>query len=468
MYNYSEKSKELVEYVLKESDIYHITKLPVKFAALDAECIKRDPGFLSFQWLYDRLGFFNGISGYNSFVKRVLEFQQYGDYLKSLRQRLNITHEMINCKLKSNLPVHISVIQREGTSEQKELDLNNVLDEEFSVNIHPGQTRAQGSVFLRDPLKNVILYINKEQNIKLKKYSFIKKIETIDDLLPIYGVDNTFINKKTGTIDFYMPGREHIKDINKGLKKHVQNNTYILKANGIYCDNDKKEKVSLHSSTLYLPKTFTTMNSFSRIFFNNDINIYTDNKEEAKGIIEQGRKKILSRVLKEEYGKKYFFTSTRTGSQKLKDIELNGGSTWGRWASLGKRNHDFIHDSLTEKESYISEVANVLFNIEGKPKQKFQGFILRNAFATDINDFKGIVKLNDYRGFCITLDTSKLKKGINRDIYELFFCIPSTFAIAKTKNKSISIINCEHEYWKTEKNYKEYTITNKFFEEWQP
>jgi len=119
MYNYSEKSKELVEYVLKESDIYHITKLPVKFAALDAECIKRDPGFLSFQWLYDRLGFFNGISGYNSFVKRVLEFQQYGDYLKSLRQRLNITHEMINCKLKSNLPVHISVIQREGTSTKR-------------------------------------------------------------------------------------------------------------------------------------------------------------------------------------------------------------------------------------------------------------------------------------------------------------------------------------------------------------
>jgi hypothetical protein len=467
MYNYSEESKKIMEYVLKESDIYHITELPVSFAALDADCQKNDPGFLSFQWLYDKLGFFHGIFAYNSFIKRVLEFQQYGDYLKSLRQRFNITHEMINCNLNSNLPVHISVSQKKDSPEEIELDLNSTLDSEFAVIIHPGQTRAQGSVFLRDPLKNVILYINKEHKIKLKKYSFIKKIETIEDLLPIYRADNTLSNNKTATIDFYMPGRGDIKEINKGLKKHIQNDTHILKANGIYSEDDKNEKISLHSSTLYLPKTFTTMNSFSRIFFNNDINLYTDNKEEAKGIIEQGRKEILSRVLKEEYGKKYFLSATRTSSVKLKDVELNGGSTWGRWASLGKRNHDFIHNSLTKEESLISEVADVLIRLDSKPKQKFSGFTLRSTYETNINDFKGIVKLNDYRGFCITLDTTKLKKGIYRDIYELFFCIPSTFSIAKTKNDSISIINCEHEYWKTKQNYKEYIINNKFFQKWQ-
>ena len=467
MYNYSEKSKEIMEYVLKESDVYHITELPISFAALDVSCQKNDPGFLSFQWLYDRLGFFNGIITYNSFIKRILEFQQYGDYLKSLRQRFNITHEMINCNLDSNLPVHTSVSKRKDSSEEIELDLNLTSAKEFAVTIHPGQTRAQGSVFLRDPLKNVILYINKEQKIKLKDYSFIKKIETIEDLLPIYKVDNTLSTNKTGTIDFYMPGREHIKDINKGLKKHIQNNTHILKANGIYSENEKKEKISLHSSTLYLPKTFTTMNSFSRIFFNNDINLYTNNKEEVKGIIEQGRMQILSRVVKDEYGIKYFLDATRTASQDLKEPELNGGTTWGRWASLGKRNHDFIHHNLTNEESIISEVANVIIGLEGKPKQKFSGFILRTPFETKIDDFKGMVKLNDYRGFCITLDTKKLKKGINRDIYELFFCIPSTFSIAKTKNNSISIINCEHEYWKTEQNYKEYIINNEFFQEWQ-
>lgn len=468
MYNYSDKSKELIEYVLNESDVYHITELPIKFAALDANCEKNHPGFLSFKWLYDRLGFFNGISGYNSFVKRVLEFQQYGDYLKSLRQRFNITHEMIDCNLNSNLPVHVSVMQRQKTPERIELDLNNPPDKEFEVSIHPGQTRAQGSVFLRDPLKNVLLYINKENNIKLKEYSFVRKIETIDDLLPIYRVDNTLTNEKTGTIDFYMPGKSKDKDIKKGLKKHVQNNTYILKANGIYCDNDKKEKVSLHSSTLYLPKTFTTMNSFSRIFFNNDINIYTDNKEEAKGIIEQGRKSIVSKVFNDDFSKKFFLSTTRTESNKLKEIELNGGDTWGRWASLGKRNHDFIHNNLTEKESTISEVATTTFKLEGKPKQRFTGYIICNQPETGLNDFKSIVELNDNRGFCITMNTSKLKKGIHRDIYELFFCIPSFFTIAKTKNKSISIINCEHEYWKTKQNYKEYIITDKFFKEWQP
>ena len=131
MYNYSEESKKIMEYILKESDIYHITKLPVSFAALDATCQKSDPGFLSFQWLYDRLGFFNGMVGYNSFTKRVLEFQQYGDYLKSLRQRFNITHEMINCNLNSNLPVHISVSKRKNISEKIELDLDLETDKNF-------------------------------------------------------------------------------------------------------------------------------------------------------------------------------------------------------------------------------------------------------------------------------------------------------------------------------------------------
>ena len=123
MYNYNQETRERLDKVLSLNDIYQITSLPIEFASIDAGGFAANPGFLSFQWIYDRLGFYNSIRQYDTFMRRIIEFQQAGDFLNTLRQRLNITHEMIKCNLDSKLPVHISCCNLKGKEDNKTLDL---------------------------------------------------------------------------------------------------------------------------------------------------------------------------------------------------------------------------------------------------------------------------------------------------------------------------------------------------------
>ena len=457
MYSYSEETKELLDKVLKVNDIYHINSLPIEFTIMDVS-YKGDPGYLSFQWLYDRLGFYSTIRQYDTFIRRIVEFQQAGDYLNTLRQRLNITHEMIKCNLDSNLPVHISCCNYEGKEDKKLLDLKNIKKHDFLVTIHPGQTRAQGSVFLRDPLKNVLLYIKKDQKIKVKEYNFIKKISNKKQLLKVFREDNTLIESNNSIIDFFMPGSRN--DTKNGLKFHPQTDTLILKCNSI----KNPDKVgSLHSSATYLPKTFISMNNFSKIFFNKDLNIYTDHVGKAKELIEGGRKVILNKVLKEPRDNQHYQHLTRISQNTLKERELNGSSTWDRWANIGKLGHDFIIQNLTEKESFIGEMTNNLIKLSSEEIKKDIGY---RFIETDISNFKKVVEKNEYKGFCIIIDNTKISSW-SRDIFELLFCIPPSHSIARTHNNSIAIINCEHSYWEGKGELTEYIINKNFRKEWQ-
>ena len=83
----------------------------------------------------------------------------------------------------------------------------------------------------------------------------------------------------------------------------------------------------------------------------------------------------------------------------------------------------------------------------------------------NIQEHKNIVEKNNKRGICVLIDTNKVK-DIHRDIYELLFCIPHTYTMSRTKDNSIIIINCEHEFWNNTKNFKEYIIKKEFCELW--
>ena len=68
------------------------------------------------------------------------------------------------------------------------LNLNDDSINNHSFIIHPGQTRAQGSVFTRTNLKNALIYVNKKHNVDVKMNSsnYITKIESIEQLLKVY------------------------------------------------------------------------------------------------------------------------------------------------------------------------------------------------------------------------------------------------------------------------------------------
>ena len=54
-------------------------------------------------------------------------------------------------------------------------------------------------------------------------------------------------------------------------------------------------------------------------------------------------------------------------------------------------------------------------------------------------------------------------KVFERNIFELLFCIPDTYTLTRNNDNSLCIINCEHKYWKTGENMKEYVLTDNFF-----
>jgi hypothetical protein len=76
---------------------------------------------------------------------------------------MNIVNEMLECGFNSNLPVHISISPRTTRDDVPEstiwpkintLNLNDDSVKDWKFIIHPGQTRAQASVFTRTNLQN--------------------------------------------------------------------------------------------------------------------------------------------------------------------------------------------------------------------------------------------------------------------------------------------------------------------------
>ena len=100
---------------------------------------------------------------------------------------------------------------------------------------------------------------------------------------------------------------------------------------------------------------------------------------------------------------------------------------------------DKVHQSYT---AYPPSPVTAKFNVVKTPRA--------------IPDY--YVKLNDYKGFCIVLN----KYGTTRTFEELMFLAHPDFAISKTEDESVMVLNCSHKYWKDKKDYKEYIIPEEF------
>ena len=452
MYKLTDKSSEIISYIFEHNFIFHINSFPITAALQDGGCLENKIASLSGQWLYDRHGFFSSFEDYNTFHKRLTEFTYHGDYLKTLRQRMNIVHEMIDCKMNTDLPVHISVKNKKN--KKLTLDLENKKSlENFSIIAHPGQTRLQSSLFLRDPLKNTIFYISKKnmKTIDFKYYDYITPILTVDQLISYYKPTSYTIDSRTTEgikepiiYDFNMPKFE------KGMKSHEQHDTYILKANNIKHGTLLEAQTNLHSSTYYLPNTFISMNNFCKIFFNNSFNIYTDNEVTKKKHIQEGERKILDEIFSLPNVKKV----TRTLLSDNFSLE-----TSSNYNDTARSNYHYLKSNFTNEEIVYMRSFLKMFSLSKNPD--YTGFDFKVIKSSNINDTKKIVKLNNNKGICIIFKSNI--KTFERNIFELLFCIPSSYTISKNKDSSICIINCEHEYWKSGKNYKEYILTDNFF-----
>ena len=110
---------------------------------------------------------------------------------------------------------------------------------------------------------------------------------------------------------------------------------------------------------------------------------------------------------------------------------------------------------------------NEIFEYEKNKNYEERSYSLNNLPIINIDetlDFFIIPELNNYRGFALFLGDIDLDSFFRTPIEMLYF-ISGDVSIVKSKDEKVAIINCEHEYWKTKKNYKEYILTDNVYYE---
>ena len=431
------ESIPVVQKVLDEIDLYHFTDFPWQASMQDVR--GHNDKILRQAFTIGKYGIMSDLVSYKTSFQRAIEYSLYADYAQSLRQKLNIINEMLDCNFESYLPVHISV--KPNFKGEQILDLYNINNyKNYRFIAHPGQTRCQASVFTKTPLKNVLLYIPKKyyKQCKLKESKNFKKINSIEELLQVYN-PNKDING-TYQYDFYMPSMPD------GLKRH--DNIPILKCNQI---KDSKGN-SYHNSKYYVENSFISMRNFSEIFWNNKFIIYTTSLELTDKFQNKNRKELYNGTINLGHDLQLF-----ENKRVQKGYSLN--------IDLSKPESPFLnlpYKEYQELKSYANYLKEPLNDDPDYQKQLLLPSNIEYVKIEDCDSFKDIVKKHNFKGFCIYFNCNKVKI-FNRDFIELLYYINSTVALSSNKEKTIAILNCEHEYWKTGNNFKQWIIEETFY-----
>ena len=115
-----------------------------------------------------------------------------------------------------------------------------------------------------------------------------------------------------------------------------------------------------------------------------------------------------------------------------------------------------------ELKSYANFLKNPINDDPDHQQELHFPSNIEYARIEECDSFNDIVKKHNFKGFCIYFNSKKVKT-FNRDFIELLYYINSTVALSSNKEKTIAILNCEHEYWKTGNNFKQWIIEETFY-----
>jgi len=429
--------RSLIEGVFKESYVYSIKELPLNLAYFQDSRQN-----IRWEYTYGSIGLVNKINDFYRVETRLLELITSGDSPSSLRQRLNIVNTLLLCNLDTDVPVHTSISPEHNL--QGEVDLKDIKPGDIYFIAHPGHTRVEGSIFLNIPLKNSLLYINKKHNLTLKQNNNVQRVHTIGKLLESFNSRFTDKDKKY----WYSFSRNKPLDptVRNRLKTHDKTDVRILKL-GRILERGSKIKRSSHPSAQYLKETYKSFNNFCNQLFTNNIKIYTQSIGNVRHKFFENSNSILEDKLKLKL-------NTNQSVYNLINNKVN-------YIDLPARNEAERFDFDTKYEKLIhSELTNVLSKAPSKDHKMFtnNSFKYIQTKETNIED---LVRLNNYKGFIIFVDSDQINY-INRALEELLFCIPYEVSLSRTENNAIKIVNCAHEGWKSSELRKEVVIDNRF------
>lgn len=461
---FTKESLPLIDRVLKKVDVYHINDFPYQLIANDVGASHENQiNEIRTKWLFSTNGLYGSLYKHNNLYRRVLELATNMDYPYTLRQRYSIVGEMLDVDFHSNVPVHISLTN--FINQKIDLSIDN-LDKVKHARwiIHPGQTRAQASVFCRRNLHNVLLYIDKTNSkyFSLDKFKDIKKIENANDLLSAY---TPFIKCKDYEIDFKI--QESGLDIQEFLKVHSHasdsdvENIHIPILKAINFVNKEENKEPLHPSNYYLNNSFKTFNDFCEVFFNNSFKFYTSNNFHE-----------IDEHLKNNRLKNFSTKSSDIDISFFKLLDIIGADK-----SIPPSKHPNINvvvkplkDSRAklwvEKLEKVFLLNREIIDYEKRNKLELTNlpFKLRVEKASKSESLHNLVEKNNFKGFFIFYTDDNFKTFF-RDPFELLFFISADVTLSRSEDKKLYIVNCEHEYWKTGENYKEWKLTKEMYSE---
>jgi hypothetical protein len=485
----SEYDKSMINEILSKQDIYHVTSLPWQVATKDCGS-KQTPNNTALRntWMYDNTGLFKSLDDYSNAFRRIDEYFEHGDCPVTLRQRINIVNELLDCDFDSNLPIHVSfkpyakALRKEvkvfpqssndDSYDNTTLNLNDDSINNHSFIIHPGQTRAQGSVFTRTNLKNALIYVNKKHNVDVKMNSsnYITKIESIEQLLKVYRPSSK-VTKNNKVATFSTPNVSGA-DYDRGFKTHKEHDITILK-----CFDIKESKAllgeptrSYHSSFLYTYKSLKSINYFYKLLSNNRFNIYSSNAGWSDNKNNINQQHLYYNHNKHEGGYPTRINYRKSISEhysSYQEIVFNSSVVWDKMipnedgmfsdneTELLKKYYNFLQENKELLKDVFSNSKTFVF----QPNY----VSLDECFVTpSVDNWKELVTKNNFSGICMYMEECVI--GINdRDIHEFLFCINSEVSMTRSNDNKVAIINCEHEYWKTGKNYKEWILPETFY-----
>ena len=432
-------SIDIIKKVFESTDIYHCSSFKPSW------CADNSLEFVRKRFLFSVDGFISSINQYISLPARLFEYLTYHDQPLTLRHRVNMIDTLITTNMSSNLPVHVS-IKPNFSNEEIEINDLDANFKKYETVTHPGFTRMNTAFFLNSPLKNVLIYINKEHKVNFKPNNSLTKINSVEDLFKYY---KPFTSDKDYYIDFNVP------NIDGKIKYHEATETFVLKANRIIKSlnplKTKSSHNSIHPSDQYAFDTFYSFNNFCKIFFDNEIKVYVDKgtKDDFKGVFRKAKNKLTGDHQNSAvYNNREHFASTPIDPSKIK---------------LAIKDLRIYSDLYKSLKGYLEIPSN-------KPSEYFyqnhleSDYYIKNSKEINNLNFNTIVEENNYKGIVVILKKESLDIINRRTFTELLLCFNPKSSVTQNSEGSIVMINCNSNFWIDNINYRETIIPNTFFD----
>lgn len=443
----------VLEWFFSEYDVYYTNNCPHSF-------LLKDSGYTSFDnmrraWVFGSSGYISHLDRYYNFYDRLFEYTTVKDNPNTLRQKINILHLMNECNFEPNNPIHITLYETKNNAKVLDMDDEKTW-KDFGIIVHPGHTRVLASVFMRRNILSNLFYVKKKWKIKIKGKG-VKKInsnELKSLFLDKFG-SNSQKENEFKIFCWWYGNDVPIKNLAKSAHEEQGDVFRVLKLYNYFDIKDNK----LYNRSIgksYIYNTFLYSHLYFKTLFNNELNIYSHKLDEIGDILDKNLMKL-------------YHSDTKNFSE-LKNLYIDfvSGNLFKAEAMMsGIKN---IKDILDDDEKYIFDKFYEMFSdiqVKDKILNNYHSFLFKkeNRFLIEKNNnrFEKITNRNNYKGFAVYLDNTKSKK-FNRTLPELLYLANPTVSIVRAEDNQFAIINCEHEYWKTNENYQEIIIQKSFYE----